>query len=52
MEGGKRRALLELRRFGGAGRGGAAWLDILSKTTAKETHLGRGKEDVFGYFLH
>lgn len=54
MEGGKHRVALELQRFGRAGRVGAAWLEILSKTIAKETHLGRvggGQEDVFGYFF-
>lgn len=51
---GKHRVALELQRFGRAGRVGAAWLEILSKTTAKETHLGReggGQENVFGYFF-
>lgn len=54
IEGEKHRVFLELQRFGRAGRVGAAWLEILSKTTAEDTHLGRvgeGREMCLAIFF-
>lgn len=48
----RHRVFLELQRFGRAGRVGAAWLEILSKTTAEDTHLGRVGKMCLAIFLH